>query len=829
MANEVLFDELLLEPSRASDTQSAEGPFARVALERAVDKTLTYVIPPALRRTLRAGQRVRVPLGRKDRTQFGFVVDVSDTFDAEAAGVSAAKLKPVRGIEDDRVLVESAMMKLALWIGRYYCCALGLVLESMIPGAVKSKTGLGYTTVVRPILSRDELQERFEATSAKKRRTLLARLMQLDEGETIDVIKLAGDAGVTPPTVKKLAKLGVVSIETVPDLPTLSELEPSPVAPSAVTLNADQQRAYDAVAPNVRDGGFATHLLLGVTGSGKTEVYLRLMAEALAKGRQAVMLVPEIALTPQTTRRIKSRFPRVAVLHSGLSQTARHKYWQQIATGQAEVVVGARSAIFAPVPNPGLFVVDEEHESSYKQDTAPRYHARDVAIKRAQLADCPVLLGSATPSLESYHRAVAISSTQRREESKDRKEADGGSEDEKSHSALRSFASFASLRSKETIHPLHALPSRVADRPMPTIEVVDLKQAARMRKGVHLLSPRLEHLLRHTKDVGQQSILLLNRRGYASFVYNPSTDEPVCCRFCDATMTYHRTAGHGDVGASFRKALHTGQLHCHYCLAVDPLDDAAKRSGGNLSLFGLGTQRMEEEMGRKFPDLTFERVDSDTMRRSGDYERVLERFANGEIDVLLGTQMIAKGLDFPNVSLVGVVSGDTSLGLPDFRAAERTFGLITQVAGRAGRGEVPGRVVLQTFNPFDEAIRAATKQDYVGFADRELEHRRVTGLPPFGRMVRIILRDRDEEKLLTRAEVLAGQLSDAADPEGDSVHIDGPMPCPISRIAGYFRQQIVLRSPQAMPLQRVLARARGAGALSQTDRLAVDVDPVNLM
>ncbi len=275
--------------------------------------------------------------------------------------------------------------------------------------------------------------------------------------------------------------------------------------------------------------------------------------------------------------------------------------------------------------------------------------------------------------------------------------------------------------------------------------------------------------------------------------------------------------------------MHTGQLHCHYCLAVDPLDDAAKRSGGNLSLFGLGTQRMEEELARKFPDLSHERVDSDTMRRAGDYERVLERFARGEIDVLMGTQMIAKGLDFPNVSLVGVVSGDTSLGLPDFRAAERTFALITQVAGRAGRGDIPGRVVLQTFNPFDEAIRAATKQDYVGFATNELEHRRGTGLPPFGRMVRIVLRDRDDDRLLTRGEVLAGQLADAAQSEGDAVVITGPMPCPVSRIAGYLRQQIVMRSPSAMPLQRVLARCRAAGALQQTDRLAVDVDPVNLM
>ncbi len=294
------------------------------------------------------------------------------------------------------------MMRLAPWIGRYYCCALGLVLESMIPGAVKSKTGLGYTSVVRPTATREAMQELFEKTTAKKRRSLLARLMQLDEGETIDVLRLANDAGVTPPTVKKLAKLGLVTIETVPDLPTLEELESSVTTPSPVELNVDQQRVFDAVVGNVRDGGFATHLLLGVTGSGKTEVYLRLIAETIARGKQAVLLVPEIALTPQTTRRIKSRFPRVAVLHSGLSQTARHKYWQQIAVGRAEVVVGARSAIFAPVPNPGLFVIDEEHESSYKQDTAPRYHARDVAIKRAQLANCPILLGSATPALESY-------------------------------------------------------------------------------------------------------------------------------------------------------------------------------------------------------------------------------------------------------------------------------------------------------------------------------------------------------------------------------------------------------------------------------------------
>jgi primosomal protein N' (replication factor Y) len=365
---------------------------------------------------------------------------------------------------------------------------------------------------------------------------------------------------------------------------------------------------------------------------------------------------------------------------------------------------------------------------------------------------------------------------------------------------------------------------------MPAIELIDMKQVARLRnrKGVHLLSPRLEHLLQHTIEQKQQAILLLNRRGYANYVYNASTDEPVTCRFCDATMTYHRSSGQGPIGAQFQKALHTGQLHCHYCLAVDPLDAAAKRAGGHLTLFGLGTQRVEEELQRKFPGMRFERVDSDSMRSSRDYERTLERFARREIDVLMGTQMIAKGLDFPNVSLVGVVSGDTALALPDFRAAERTFQLITQVAGRAGRGDIPGRVVLQSFSPDDDTIRAALKQDFASFARRELELRRATGYPPFGRLVRIVIRDEDEEKLLHRAETLGGVFFGTAGAVGE-VSVMGPMPCAISRIAGFHRQQILLRAATPGPLQKVLARVREAGHLATNDRIAVDVDPVSLL
>ena len=815
-ATRALFPEIELdEPSHAP----VAGPFAAVALEQAVDKTLTYTVPPRLAKLLRAGQRVRVPLGRKNKSQFGFVVNVRDDFDEVAAGVSAAKLKAVKDIADDRVLVDAKLMELALWIARYYCCALGLVLESMIPGAVKKKIGVGYTQKVRTAKTNDELQALLESTKACKRRAILARLLQLPADESIDLIRLAGDAGVTAPTVRRLAKLGVISIETEPDLPAFGRVTPTAVTDPPHELNEDQSRVFESIAPAVRGGGFGTHLLLGVTGSGKTEVYLRLIAEAVERGKQAVMLVPEIALTPQTVKRFTARFPRVAVLHSGLTATARHRYWQQIASGQADVVVGARSAVFAPVPNPGLFVVDEEHESSYKQDTTPRYHARDVAIKRAQLYDCPVLLGSATPSLESYQRAGHES-----HESPRMPEKETGSDSEIRGDLCHSWPKSGRL------HQLHELPRRVHDRPMPTIELLDMKQVGRVarRKGIHLLSPRLEHLIRHTKDSGQQAILLLNRRGYANFVYNPSTDEPVTCKYCDATMTYHRTAGEGGVGASFVKALHSGQLHCHYCLAVDPLDEGAKRVGGNLSLFGLGTQRVEEELQRKFPDLVFERVDSDSMRGGGDYERTLGRFARGEIDLLMGTQMIAKGLDFPNVSLVGVVSGDTALSLPDFRAAERTFALITQVAGRAGRGDIPGRVVLQTFNPYDETIRAALKGDYKGFADRELQHRRATGYPPFGRMVRIVVRDTDAEKLMRRAETLGGHVFDTSVAVG-GVDVMGPMPCPISRIAGYGRQQILLRAATPQPLQKVLARVREAGHLATNDRVAVDVDPVSLL
>ncbi|MGH7214357.1 MAG: replication restart helicase PriA, partial [Tepidisphaeraceae bacterium] len=682
--------------------------------------------------------------------------------------------------------------------------------------------------------SREQVQEIFEKTKAPKRRSILARLLLLEPDHGIDLVRLAGEAGVKPPTVRKLVRLGVVTITPEVDLPGLTTpdvLPPEGGLEDDIQLNDDQRAAFETLRPQVDDGGFGVNLLHGVTGSGKTEVYLQCIRRVVERGRQAIVLVPEIALTPQTVHRFTARFKRVAVLHSGLTNTQRHRFWQMIATGHADVVVGARSAVFAPVPNLGVIVVDEEHESSYKQDTAPRYHARDVAIKRAQLEDVPVVLGSATPSLETYHKATAPTPSPGTP-------GEGGGEGDafrNSNCEIRVSRNhphpnpLPEYRERGPAYRLLSLPTRVRGLQLPHIELVDMKLENRFRRGVHLIGQRLEHLLRTTVDAGHQAILLLNRRGYSNFVYCVSCTNVIGCKYCDTTMTYHRSAGAHVGTAKSAEGVHTGQLHCHYCLAVNPLPATCPHCNKKLTLFGLGTQRVEEEIAHKFPDLKFARVDSDSMRSAKDYEALLGRFAKGEIQMMLGTQMIAKGLDYPNVTLVGVISGDTALALPDFRAAERTFQLITQVAGRAGRGDAAGRVVLQSFMPDDPTIRAAIRQDYAGFAKTELQHRKEIGLPPFARMVRIILREQDAEKLNKYSEVLAAALSEAVAGEGGAVRMKGPMPCAINRIAGYLRNQIVLLSPSAARLQRVLGQVRAQGELSKAERVAVDVDPVSLL
>lgn len=780
------------QPIEEPRAPSPEGPFAGVALEQGIDRTLDYSVPPRFVGDLKVGQRVKVPLGRKNRPTTGYVVTISDT-------TGHPKVKPLIGIEDDRVLVPPNLMRLARWMSRYYVTPLGTVLESVIPAAVKKRIGIGYRQMVRPAVPREQLQATLETIKAKKRRAILARLLQVDEGHAIEIFQLASEAGSTPATVRKLA--GLISITSEVDLPNFTT-EPSVVVGAAehVAANEDQQRVLNELLPRVGGGGFSVNLLMGVTGSGKTEIYLRCIDAVVRQGKQAIVLVPEIALTPQTVRRFTARFPAVAVLHSGLSQSQRHRFWQQIATGRASVVVGARSAVFAPTPNLGIIVVDEEHEASYKQDQAPRYQGRDVAVKRAQFEDVPILLGSATPSLETYWRV-------------------GGTGERPVHESTSAALPYHLL----------TLPNRVRGLALPHVELIDMKQEGRFRRGVHLIGQRLEHLLRTTIEAGQQAILLLNRRGYSNFVYCSSCANPIGCKYCDTTMTYHRSAGAHAEHATVQEGVHTGQLHCHYCLAVNPLPTTCPTCGKKLTLFGLGTQRVEEEITRKFPDLRFARVDSDSMHGVKDYEQLLSRFAKGELQMLLGTQMIAKGLDYPNVTLVGVINGDTALSLPDFRASERTFQLITQVAGRAGRGDKPGRVVLQTFMPEDPTIQAAMRQDYVSFAKKELAARREVGLPPFSRMVRIVVRDQDAQKLADLCETIAAELNAAVASLGDAVAVKGPMPCAIGRIAGYYRNQIVLQSTRADRIQQVLADLRTKGQFAKAERVAVDVDPVSLL
>ena len=770
----------------APETESAAGPIAQIVLEQGLDRALDYAIPPRLAGRIHIGMRVRVPLGRGNRAVRAWVVALPEKSELP-------RLKNLLGIDDERILVSPPVMQLARWIGRYYCAPLGVVLEAVIPAAVKKKIGIGYSSIVRLAHEPEKIQEILEKTRSRKRRAVLARLLQVEKDKGIELNRLAGEAGVRPPTVRKLAGLGIVAIKAEIDLPKMTEnLAAGTADEQKIQLNDDQQKVFAELSPRAAAGQFSVNLLHGVTGSGKTELYLQLIAEAVKRGKRALVLVPEIALTPQTVLRFKARFKRVAVLHSGLSATDRHRYWQQISDGGADVVVGARSAVFAPIPDLGIIVVDEEHDSSYKQDQAPRYHARDVAIKRAQIENVPIVLGSATPSLEIYRLCHGAGDT-------------------------------PSPRN----HYL-SLPNRVRGLALAATELVDMHQERKLRRGVHLISQRLEHLLRATVSAGRQAILLLNRRGYSNFVFCSSCGEPIKCKYCDTTMTYHRSVESHVASAASAQAVHTGQMLCHYCLATSVLPVQCPICGKKLSLFGLGTQRVEEELARKMPELRFARVDSDSMRTFKDYESTLSKFAKGELHVILGTQMIAKGLDFPNVTLVGVISGDTALALPDFRAAERTFQLITQVAGRAGRGDATGRVVVQTFLPDDPTIRTALKQDYTGFARDELAGRKEVGLPPFSRMARIILRHQDVTELHKIGQQLAEKVT-AALAQTPGVTMRGPTPCVIGRIAGFYRHQILLQSDRPEPLQSVLSAVRAAGGFSKAEAVAIDVDPVAML
>lgn len=829
---------------------SAAGPYADVAIERGIDLSptgLTYRVPAKLA-GLAVGERVVVPLGRGDKRASGYVIRLH----TDTPAYDPRKIKNIIERAPGSIALPGDLIGLARWVSNYYVCPLGMVFGAMLPAAVTRGTGTKRKQAVQLAEASQQAEEKLPGAGDAKITKVQQRVLDAAKahGGWVIVKDLAALAEVkTAGPIKKLIEKGLLesrfedSVHS--DLDLRAQHESHSKRPSK--LSPGQQDSLDQLTASV--DRFGVHVLHGVTGSGKTEVYLRLIESMISNlesrildgetadelhgdrseirdQRSAIILVPEIALTPQTVGRFLARFgpDSVAVLHSGLTAAQRHAQWRRIERGETPIVVGARSAIFAPVKRLGLVIVDEEHDASYKQDQLPRYHARDVAIKRAQAAGVPVVLGSATPSLESYFNGVGF-----------------GGWDLGVGDPLNEYRPNSQPQNPKTHLPnphYHylSLPDRVPGMRLPTVEIVDLAEERRHRRGVHLLSRRLEQRLRQAifgemvsdtiKKVSDtikrgQAMLLLNRRGYANYIACPDhrCGWMMVCDHCDATMVYHKD----------RRLPLGGVVRCHHCLAEQMLPVTCPDSGHQVTTFGLGTQRVEEELAHKFESLRVARMDSDTMRRAEDYQKTLGRFRDGEIDILLGTQMIAKGLDFPGVRLVGVISADTSLNMPDFRAAERTFQLISQVAGRSGRSEQAGRVVLQTFSPDSPAVALAAKHDYAGFAQMELATRVDMRLPPVGRLTRIVLRDTDHVAAMRRATQLANDLNSANAALNLGVRIRGPHPCPIARVADHHRFEVQLLAGSAGPIQRLMTELRNHHKLISDQHTAVDVDPVSLL
>jgi primosomal protein N' (replication factor Y) (superfamily II helicase) len=758
---------------------------ARVSLEIALRKEFDYLIPAELVGQVEVGTRVQVPFGA--RKIFGTVTALAE----ESAHT---KLKPIIKVIGAQTLVTPKVLKLARWIGEYYCCAPETALKSVLPEAIrKEKDGWKKQLFVRALHLSGEFpklpkrQQDVWNIIEERREILLTELLELAE--------------TTAATVRKLEDRGLVEITS-----EISERDPyarETILPTQnIVLNPAQSAALKKITEamdkplSTFNSQPSTFLLHGVTGSGKTEIYLQALAHALEQGKGAIVLVPEISLTPQTVERFKARFSSgklqtlVAVLHSHLSAGERHDEWHKIRQGRARIVIGARSAIFAPVEPLGLIIVDEEHETSYKQEEAPRYHARDVAIMRGQMENAVVVLGSATPSLESFYNCK---------------------------------------RGKFT---LLELPERVDNQKMPHVRVVDMRQAAHKEKGTPLFSPQLKEAINQRLDRGEQTILFLNRRGYSTSLQCPKCGYVCNCPNCSLALTFHRQEQ---------------KLACHICGHVEKVPLVCpneKCKNPAIRFSGTGTQRVEETLAKLFPKARIQRMDADTMKRKDDYRKVLGDFRAGKTDILVGTQMIAKGLHFPNVTLVGIIYADLALHQPDFRAGERTFQLLTQVAGRAGRGDVEGEVFVQAFAPFHPAIQYARRHDFNGFYEQEIEFREQLKYPPVSRVALLTLKGRNEEKVKFSAEHLKKILESkvqspkskaaAGETTLDIGHwpldliIAGPAPAPLLRAETFYRYQIMLRTRAMSALSRELARIIQSLALPEDVTLAVDIDPVNL-
>ncbi len=764
-AQQSLFDT---DPAPWEVDAAAERLVATVVLAGSPLGEFDYAVPDELLspdrtgRLLEPGRRVRVPLGRGNRNVIGYCVALGNK------PTAGRQLKPVTAVLDRRPLLSAAMLRLTRWMADYYLCPWGQALDAVVPAGVRHEAGTRDVTLLAvsaDVSSRlDELK--LPSKQADALRVLAA------SGQPLSAPQLAARAGCTQGPIHALRKKGLIEA-SVERISTGSLSLPKHDRAAALELNPDQFRALATIRDALYAARHRTILVHGVTGSGKTEVYIRAIEEVVRFGRQAILLVPEISLTPQTVSRFRARFDRVAVLHSHLSDPERHEHWQRIARGDVEVVVGARSAIFAPTPHLGLVVLDEEHEATFKQQIAPRYHARDVALRRAADQNVPLVLASATPSLESWHRA------QRGE------------------------------------YLLVEMPRRVLSLPLPGVRTIDLRDEIHSKSAHGAISRPLWRAMEAALREGGQIILLLNRRGFSTHIQCPACGFALKCQACDLAMTFHRQ---------------DNTAICHYCDAHAPAPTTCPECKfAGLRYAGLGTQKLEAEVRARFPNAPCLRMDADSMRRRGSHEQALTAFREGRVKILLGTQMIAKGLDFPNVTLVGVVNADTALHLPDFRAAERTFQLVTQVAGRTGRGPRGGHVLVQTLSPDAPAIQAAVRHDYAAFASQELPLREALGYPPFGALLRIVIRGPQQRSLHDAAVEFSKRLRDSATGDGPAVRILGPAPAPITKLRGDYRYQIQLQAADGARLREIVQHAAAQFKPPKEIQWIADVDPLDMM
>jgi len=733
----------------------------RVLIDGPSELLFDYAVPAGLE--VRPGCRVRVPLRRKSAT--GTVL--SET----AAEHLDFALREVESLIDPEPLITPVLLRTGEWIADYYGCGIETVIRSLLPESVRSEENSAKTRRVA-VLDAAPAQELLDklAKRAPRQHAILSLLAQAPEMR-LPVADL-GDGSAA--ALKGMEKAGLLRMENEdvrrdPEADGADEvLESRPL-----TLNPDQQRALDAILAGLQAPSPKPILLLGVTGSGKTEVYLQAARHVLDLGKTVLVLVPEISLTPQTVRRFKARFAamqdQVAVLHSNLSQGERFDEWHRIRKGVARIVIGARSAVFAPLPELGLILVDEEHENSYKQESVPRYHGRDVAVLRAAFESCAIVLGSATPSLESWHNCQTGK------------------------------------------YDLMRLDQRADGQSMPLVRIVDMRQEAAKHKGSPaILSDKLRVALEQRLEKGEQAILFLNRRGFARSLQCPLCGHVCQCPHCSVALTYHRT---------------DERLVCHICghQAIVPRKCPECKDPA-IVLQGYGTQKVEELMAKVLPTAKIARIDADAMRRKHALRDTLNAFKSHKIDVLVGTQMIAKGLHFPNVTLVGILNADLSLHVPDFRAGERTFQLITQVAGRAGRGELEGEVIVQTFTPHSPSIQYARRHDFDGFSEQEMEFRHRFGYPPFAHCAVLTSRSTHERRAEFTLQTLHLRLAEDLPP---GILLGEVLPSPLLRAHGQHRFQIILRSQRARPLTRHVQAVLARTPLPEDVTVVFDMDALS--